>query len=155
MLFRSCLLEPLVQGLVAGIGLLPGCGVCWRWFWCWRPGSCWGLVPEAALGRLRWQRLRQFKGRAWTQDPSIPWQAALTPPVCGTPFVAVLKAWRRRLQRERLRGRRYQPSFRRRQIAITSLGALSALALLGLVTLWSGQLLIAAPLGASCVLLFG
>ena len=112
-------------------------------------------MPEAALGRLRWQRLRQFKGRAWAQDPSIPWQAALTTPVRGTPFVAVLKAWRRRLQRERLRGRRYQPSFRRRQIAITSLGALSALALLGLVTLWSGQLLIAAPLGASCVLLFG
>ena len=27
--------------------------------------------------------------------------------------------------------------------------------LLGLLTLWSGQLLIVAPLGASCVLLFG
>ena len=70
-------------------------------------------------------------------------------------FVTVFKAWSQRLQRERRRGRRYQPSFRRRQIAITSLGALCALALLGLLTLWSGQLLIAAPLGASCVLLFG
>ena len=66
---------------------------------------------------------------------------------------------RRRLRllilRERRRGRRYQPSFRLHQIAVTSLGALSAVALMALLSLWSGQLLIVAPLGASCVLLFG
>ncbi|MFM2079556.1 MAG: hypothetical protein RLZZ219_238 [Cyanobacteriota bacterium] len=59
------------------------------------------------------------------------------------------------LQRERRRGRRYQPRFRLHQIAVTALGALSAVALMALLSLWSGQLLIVAPLGASCVLLFG
>ena len=85
----------------------------------------------------------------------MPDWAMLTTAVHRHPLAAIWRSWRQRLQRERRRGRRYQPSFRRRQIAITSLGALCALALLGLVTLWSGQLLIAAPLGASCVLLFG
>ncbi len=59
------------------------------------------------------------------------------------------------LRRERRRGRRYQPRFRLNQIGVTSLAALCAVLLLGLLTLWSGQLLIVAPLGASCVLLFG
>jgi CBS-domain-containing membrane protein len=59
------------------------------------------------------------------------------------------------LQRERRRGRRYQPRFRLSQIIVTSLGALSAVALMALLSLWSGQPLIVAPLGASCVLLFG
>ena len=59
------------------------------------------------------------------------------------------------LRRERRRGRRYQPRFRLSQIAVTSLGALSAVALMALLSLWSGQPLIVAPLGASCVLLFG
>jgi len=59
------------------------------------------------------------------------------------------------LHRERRRGRRYQPRFRLSQIAVTSFGALSAVSLMALLSLWSGQLLIVAPLGASCVLLFG
>jgi len=59
------------------------------------------------------------------------------------------------LRRERRRGRRYQPRFRLSQIAVTSLGALSAVALMAMLSLWSGQPLIVAPLGASCVLLFG
>jgi CBS-domain-containing membrane protein len=67
----------------------------------------------------------------------------------------VIREWSQAIQRERLRGRRYQPSFRGRQIAATSLGALGALVLLGLLSLWSGQVLIVAPLGASTVLLFG
>jgi CBS-domain-containing membrane protein len=58
-------------------------------------------------------------------------------------------------RRERSRGRRYQPQFQRRQIGVTSLAALCAVLLLGLLSLWSGQVLIVAPLGASCVLLFG
>ena len=58
-------------------------------------------------------------------------------------------------RRERRRGRRYQPRFRLNQIVVTSLAALSAVLLLGVLSLWSGQLLIVAPLGASCVLLFG
>jgi len=58
-------------------------------------------------------------------------------------------------QRERQRGRRYQPSFRVSQIGVTCLGALVAVVLLALLTLWSGHPLIVAPLGASCVLLFG
>ena len=58
-------------------------------------------------------------------------------------------------RRERRRGRHYQPSFRLNQIGVTSLAALCAVLLLGLLTLWSGQVLIVAPLGASCVLLFG
>ena len=65
----------------------------------------------------------------------------------------------RRLQlaarRERRRGRRYQPRFARSQIGVTSLAALCAVLLLGLLSLWSGHVLIVAPLGASCVLLFG
>jgi CBS-domain-containing membrane protein len=58
-------------------------------------------------------------------------------------------------RRERRRGRRYQPHFQLNQIGVTSLAALCAVLLLGLLSLWSGQVLIAAPLGASCVLLFG
>ena len=59
------------------------------------------------------------------------------------------------VRRERRRGRRYQPRFRFNQIGVTSLAALGAVLFLGLLSLWSGQLLIVAPLGASCVLLFG
>ena len=59
------------------------------------------------------------------------------------------------VQRERRRGRRYQPRFPLAQIAVTGLGALGAVALLGLLSLWSGHVLIVAPLGASCVLVFG
>jgi CBS-domain-containing membrane protein len=59
------------------------------------------------------------------------------------------------LRRERRRGRHYQPRFRLNQIGVTSLAALCAVFLLGLLSLWSGQVLIVAPLGASCVLLFG
>ncbi len=59
------------------------------------------------------------------------------------------------VRRERRRGRRYQPRFRFNQIGVTSLAALCAVLFLGLLSLWSGQLLIVAPLGASCVLLFG
>jgi len=67
-------------------------------------------------------------------------------------------AWRRLvvlLRCQRRRGRHYQPSFRRSQIAVTALGALCALLLLSLLSIWSRQLLIVAPLGASSVLLFG
>jgi CBS-domain-containing membrane protein len=56
---------------------------------------------------------------------------------------------------QRLRGRAYQPRYRRRQLSVTWLGALLALALLGLLSAWSGMVLLAAPLGASSVLLFG
>ena len=56
---------------------------------------------------------------------------------------------------ERRRGRRYQPRFHHTQIGVTSLAALCAVLVLGLLSLWSGQVLIVAPLGASCVLLFG
>lgn len=69
-----------------------------------------------------------------------------------------MKSWRRLqvvLWRQRRRGRRYQPRFRLSQIAVTSLGALCALLLLGLLSIWSHQVWIVAPLGASSVLLFG
>lgn len=58
-------------------------------------------------------------------------------------------------RRERRRGRRYQPRFARSQVAVTSVGALCAVVLLALLSLWSQHPLIVAPLGASCVLLFG
>ncbi|WP_159816585.1 HPP family protein [Cyanobium sp. Copco_Reservoir_LC18] len=58
-------------------------------------------------------------------------------------------------RRERQRGRRVQPRFRLSQIGVTSLGGLTAVGLMALLTVWSGQVLIVAPLGASCVLLFG
>ncbi|MFO7628928.1 MAG: HPP family protein [Prochlorococcaceae cyanobacterium] len=63
-----------------------------------------------------------------------------------------LQSW---LVEQRRRGRAYQPRFQRRQLLVTWLGALLALALLGLVGAWSGMVLLAAPLGASSVLLFG
>ena len=62
---------------------------------------------------------------------------------------------RRWIREQRHLGRAYQPSARFSQIGLHSLGALSAVALLALLSLWSGQVLIVAPLGASCVLLFG
>jgi len=58
-------------------------------------------------------------------------------------------------RRDRRRGRRVQPRFRLAQIGVTSCGGLVAVALLALLSLWSGQVLIMAPLGASSVLLFG
>jgi CBS-domain-containing membrane protein len=58
-------------------------------------------------------------------------------------------------RRERRRGRRIQPRFRLAQIGVTSLGGLCAVGLLALLSVWSGQVLIVAPLGASSVLLFG
>ena len=59
------------------------------------------------------------------------------------------------LRRERRRGRRVQPRFQLIQIGVTFFGGLAAVGLLGLLTVLSGELLIVAPLGASCVLLFG
>ena len=56
---------------------------------------------------------------------------------------------------ERERGRAYQPRFTRDHLAFSWLGALLSLALLGGFSAWSGYLLMAAPLGASSVLLFG
>jgi CBS-domain-containing membrane protein len=64
----------------------------------------------------------------------------------------MLQSW---LLEQRRRGRAYQPSFRRSQRSVTWLGALLALALLGLLSARSGMVLLAAPLGASSVLLFG
>ena len=66
--------------------------------------------------------------------------------------VVTLQNW---LVEQRRRGRAYQPRFLRRQRSVTWLGALLALALLGLLSAWSGMVLLAAPLGASSVLLFG
>ena len=65
---------------------------------------------------------------------------------------ADVRGW---LAEQRRRGRAYQPRFRRRHLSVTWLGALLALALLALLSAWSGQVLLAAPLGASSVLLFG
>lgn len=65
------------------------------------------------------------------------------------------RRWLLLLRRERRRGRRYQPRFQLVHLRVMWLGALAAVALLGLLTLWSGQVLIVAPLGASSVLLFG
>jgi CBS-domain-containing membrane protein len=59
------------------------------------------------------------------------------------------------LQSERQRGRAYQPRFSRHHLAFSWLGALLSLGLLGALSAWSGHLLMAAPLGASSVLLFG
>ena len=56
---------------------------------------------------------------------------------------------------QRHRGRVYQPRFRPVQLSLAWLGALLALALVGLLGAWSGRVLLAAPLGASAVLLFG
>ena len=56
---------------------------------------------------------------------------------------------------QRRRGRAYQPRFLRRHLSVTWVGALLSLTLLGLLSAWSGQALLAAPLGASSVLLFG
>lgn len=66
--------------------------------------------------------------------------------------VVKLQSW---LVEQRRRGRVYQPRFRRRQRSLSWLGALLALTLLSLLSAWSGMVLLAAPLGASSVLLFG
>ena len=56
---------------------------------------------------------------------------------------------------QRRRGRAFQPRFRRQERSLSWLGALLALTLLSLLSAWSGMVLLAAPLGASSVLLFG
>lgn len=60
-----------------------------------------------------------------------------------------------RLAEERQRGRAYQPRFGPAQLSVTWLGALLAIGLLSWMSVWSGKPLIAAPLAASSVLLFG
>jgi CBS-domain-containing membrane protein len=62
---------------------------------------------------------------------------------------------RHALQAERQRGRAYQPRFTGHHLAFSWLGALLSIGLLGALSAWSGHLLMVAPLGASCVLLFG
>ncbi len=59
------------------------------------------------------------------------------------------------LAHQRQRGRAYQPSFVANQVIRSWVGALIAITLLGLLSAWSHYPLIAAPLGASTVLLFG
>ncbi|MCP9836155.1 HPP family protein [Cyanobium sp. N.Huapi 1H5] len=70
----------------------------------------------------------------------------------GTWWLARLRA---SVHTERERGRAYQPRFTRDHLTFSWLGALLSLALLGGLSAWSGYLLMAAPLGASSVLLFG
>ena len=62
---------------------------------------------------------------------------------------------RQAIHSQRQRGRAYQPAFRTSHLLITWLGALLAVALLGLISIWSGHVLLVAPFGASSVLLFG
>lgn len=66
-----------------------------------------------------------------------------------------LRAFLDELRRQRKLGRDYQPRFARAEVAFTWLGALLALSLLSMLSLWSGYPLTAAPMGASSVLLFG
>ncbi len=67
----------------------------------------------------------------------------------------VLARLRSFLAHQRQRGRAYQPDFEANQVIRAWLGALIAITLLGLLSAWSHYPLIAAPLGASSVLLFG
>ena len=61
----------------------------------------------------------------------------------------------RRIRDQRIRGRAYQPRFRRHDVLISWLGGLLAIASLGLISSWSHYPLVVAPFGASTVLLFG
>jgi len=63
-----------------------------------------------------------------------------------------LRIW---IREQRQRGRAYQPRFGLSQLSLSWLGALLAIGLMGLLSAWSGMVLLAAPLGASSVLLFG
>jgi CBS-domain-containing membrane protein len=92
---------------------------------------------ESAGGTGRWAPAKPQRAGGWLRSLA-------NTPRCLRIFV----------RRERRRGRRYQPRFRARQSGVNAMGALAALALLGLVSLWSGSVLVVAPLGASCVLLF-
>lgn len=62
---------------------------------------------------------------------------------------------RRHVHAQRLRGRAFQPRFRRRQQLLSWLGALLAITTLGQISSWSHYPLVVAPFGASSVLLFG
>ncbi|KAF0653953.1 hypothetical protein L107_06273 [Cyanobium sp. Copco_Reservoir_LC18] len=59
------------------------------------------------------------------------------------------------IQSQRRKGRAYQPSFRPTEVLLSWTGALVAITLLGLISAASRYPLVAAPLGASSVLLFG
>jgi CBS-domain-containing membrane protein len=59
------------------------------------------------------------------------------------------------IQSQRRKGRAYQPSFRPGQVLLSWSGALLAITLLGVISASSPYPLVAAPLGASSVLLFG
>ncbi|MFM7087220.1 MAG: HPP family protein [Cyanobium sp.] len=61
----------------------------------------------------------------------------------------------RAIRRQRHRGRTYQPRFQPFHVLASWLGGGLAIALLGLLSLWSGYGLVVAPFGASAVLLFG
>ena len=66
-----------------------------------------------------------------------------------------LRRVHRSIQRERSRGRAFQPRFAPSHVLASWLGGLVAIAGLGLLSLWSGYGLVVAPFGASSVLLFG
>ncbi len=59
------------------------------------------------------------------------------------------------LHGQRERGRAFQPRFRPPDMARSWLGAALAIGLLGLLSAWSHYPLVAAPFGASAVLIFG
>jgi CBS-domain-containing membrane protein len=66
-----------------------------------------------------------------------------------------LRRMQRSIQLERRRGRAFQPRFAPSHVLASWLGGLLAIAVLGLLSLWSGYGLVVAPFGASSVLLFG
>ena len=61
----------------------------------------------------------------------------------------------RRIQAERQRGRGYQPRFEHHEVLLSLAGGLVAIGALGLISSSSHYPLVAAPFGASTVLLFG
>jgi CBS-domain-containing membrane protein len=73
----------------------------------------------------------------------------------SAPLVSLLNRLGSRLHAEQQRGRSYQPRFSPSQVASSWLGALLSLGLLAALSVWSDHPLMAAPLGASSVLLFG
>lgn len=66
-----------------------------------------------------------------------------------------LRVMQRAIQRERSRGRAFQPRFAASHMLASLLGGVVAVTVLGLLSLWSGYGLVVAPFGASAVLLFG
>lgn len=113
-----------------------------------RSGGCAGGLPSLPATAVGGGSATDKAGIGIFVSVATEWVARREEPVS-------LQRIQRVVQAQRRRGRAFQPRFSSRHVLASWLGALVAISILGLISLWSGYGLVVAPFGASSVLLFG